>query len=375
MNSKFYASLRSFDRFDQLADSSLYTQAPEDWHVIITDIRGSTKAIQEGRYKTVNMVGAASLAAVFNALKTRDIPFVFGGDGATILVPEGQLDRIRAALAQTQKMSREMHGLELRIGIVPHRQILKEGSAVLVAKFALSKGNSIAFFRGSGLSLAEKWIKSGQYAIEASDLKSDFDPHAGLSCRWAPIASENGEIVSLLVKFIDDSKLQSVTREISEALDKQSSTANPVKPESLKSEGLITSSTLEASLSDGKWWTAFKHMLFLLMVRALDKGWLPKKMFDLEVYKQSVTRNSDFRKYDEVLRLVVDVSPDVKLKIEKLLDHHMAQGELIYGLHSSPTALMTCFVNDTQDDQHIHFIDGGDGGYAMAARDLKSRMK
>ncbi len=32
---------------------------------------------------------------------------------------------------------------------------------------------------------------------------------------------------------------------------------------------------------------------------------------------------------------------------------------------------MTCFVKNQQN--HIHFIDGGDGGYAMAARMLKEK--
>jgi len=29
---------------------------------------------------------------------------------------------------------------------------------------------------------------------------------------------------------------------------------------------------------------------------------------------------------------------------------------------------MTCRVSDTRDGNHIHFIDGSDGGYTMATR-------
>ena len=39
----------------------------------------------------------------------------------------------------------------------------------------------------------------------------------------------------------------------------------------------------------------------------------------------------------------------------------------------SKEALMTCLVFDRQN-QHVHFIDGGDGGYALAAKELKKRM-
>ena len=34
---------------------------------------------------------------------------------------------------------------------------------------------------------------------------------------------------------------------------------------------------------------------------------------------------------------------------------------------------MTCFVDGLSDGKHIHFIDGGDGGYAMAAMKLKAQ--
>ena len=35
---------------------------------------------------------------------------------------------------------------------------------------------------------------------------------------------------------------------------------------------------------------------------------------------------------------------------------------------------MTCYVNGLEDGQHIHFIDGGDGGYAVAAKQLKQQL-
>jgi len=43
-------------------------------------------------------------------------------------------------------------------------------------------------------------------------------------------------------------------------------------------------------------------------------------------------------------------------------------------LHESREALMTCFVQKTNQSDHIHFIDGGDGGYALAAVSLKKQM-
>ena len=43
-------------------------------------------------------------------------------------------------------------------------------------------------------------------------------------------------------------------------------------------------------------------------------------------------------------------------------------------MHKSREALVTCIVF-SYNGSHVHFVDGSDGGYAMAARDLKARRK
>ena len=51
------------------------------------------------------------------------------------------------------------------------------------------------------------------------------------------------------------------------------------------------------------------------------------------------------------------------------------QGELNYGIHKSDHAVMTCLVANAVENQHVHFIDGGDGGYTKAATQMKEQMK
>ena len=77
---------------------------------------------------------------------------------------------------------------------------------------------------------------------------------------------------------------------------------------------------------------------------------------------------------DETLRMVVDCTPAMRAEVERLLEGYHALGTLSYGLHVSDTALMTCFVQN-YNGRHLHFIDGGDGGYAFAARGLKERIR
>ena len=83
--------------------------------------------------------------------------------------------------------------------------------------------------------------------------------------------------------------------------------------------------------------------------------------------KDLMIRYSDYRKFDDALRMVLDCSPDqVEVLRQSLEDQKKF---LYYGMHTSETSLMTCLASG------IHFIDGSDGGYALAAKQLKAQMK
>ncbi len=105
-SARFYEDMPSFDDFAGFTDLGRYRPLPGDWQVVIADIRGSTKAIAQGRYKDVNMMGAACITAVLNARKTFDpvtvVPYVFGGDGATLAVPSFAVAEVRQALMRTR---------------------------------------------------------------------------------------------------------------------------------------------------------------------------------------------------------------------------------------------------------------------------------
>ena len=90
----FYARLPVFDNFARLTDASIYAPLPDGWVIGLADIERSTAAIEAGRYKAVNTAAASVIAAVANALKGHDFPFVFGGDGASFAVARrGRRDR------------------------------------------------------------------------------------------------------------------------------------------------------------------------------------------------------------------------------------------------------------------------------------------
>ena len=106
---------------------------------------------------------------------------------------------------------------------------------------------------------------------------------------------------------------------------------------------------------------------------ALD--WLNRPLggFDPKLYRSDVPRNSDFRKFDDGLKMTIDVDGEILKKIENRLESATQAGVCRYGLHRQNSALMTCIVPSPMTRDHMHFIDGAAGGYAMAASHLKAR--
>ena len=96
--------------------------------------------------------------------------------------------------------------------------------------------------------------------------------------------------------------------------------------------------------------------------------------YNAPVYRQELRANTDFRKYDGLLRMVLDVSGEQAGAIEAYLAAEHKAGRLVYGTHRADSALMTCLVFSLEQSQHIHFIDGADGGFALAAQGFKQQI-
>jgi hypothetical protein len=73
------------------------------------------------------------------------------------------------------------------------------------------------------------------------------------------------------------------------------------------------------------------------------------------------------------LKMTVDVDEPHRLRIEALLADAEEKGVCRYGLHRQESALMTCFVLSPMTRDHMHFIDGAGGGYAIAASRLSAK--
>jgi Protein of unknown function (DUF3095) len=375
-SNRFYESVPVFDRFTGIVDPARYQPLPDDWMLGLADVVQSTKAIRENRYKAVNMAGAAVIAAMANALGNRDFPFVFGGDGASFAVPPADTDLARAELAATAAWVRDELGLTLRTALVPVQEVRQHGFAVDVARFAPSRNLSYAMFSGGGLAWAEAAMKRGAYAISPGPPGARPDL-AGLSCRFSEIPAAHGTILSLLVLPVSraDAKFRRLITELLDLIEASPDASRPVA-DSATLRWPPSGLELEVRATRRAGGSLALYRLLVMVKCAASYLVLRFKIrvgpFVPATYMRQLVDNSDFRKYDDALRMVIDCSPALARVIEARLSAAAAAGVARYGLHQQDRAMMTCFTPSALRSDHVHFIDGALGGYAMAASALKT---
>lgn len=113
----------------------------------------------------------------------------------------------------------------------------------------------------------------------------------------------------------------------------------------------------------------------LLLTRGAAFAWDRLGLAFGKRYKGEVVANTDFRKFDGILRLVMDVSPKQRRLLEVYLKRKTEQGKLLFGMNHSKSAVMTCLIFDRFRGNHLHFVDGSAGGFAEAAVQHKRRRR
>ncbi len=381
---RFFAQLPALERFVEVPDLASYRPAPDSWALLITDVEGSTAAIEAGRYKDVNALGVASIVAVRNAVPDLELPFVFGGDGATMLCPRSRLDAIVPALQGLQARAREAFDLGMRAGIVPIDALRSEGHEVLVARYRASPHVTFAMLAGSGLTEGERRVKDPElgkgYAVEPGAGEADF---RGFECRWEPIRSQRGSILSLLVQARAEDRRAAapIYRRVIETIEGiLGGDGCPVGPDRLRLGTTAQAFETEARLrAEGLSRPSIVLRCAKVMMQTRIGAALMARQKDAlgfpgRTYKGEVVANTDFRKFDDTLRMVLDVTGAQRDAIAAFLEEERRAGDVVYGLHESSSALMTCLVKQRRG-QHVHFVDGSDGGYALAAKQLKAQLR
>ncbi len=374
----FYAEIPPFRSIVEITNPAHYHDVPDDWHIALTDVRGSTKAIQAGRYRDVNTVAAASIASMLNAVKGADIPYVFGGDGATMLVPPESVESAASALAAARDLSAQFFDLVLRVAIIPVSAVKAAGYPLRVAKLRISANFEQAIFDGGGLSYAESLLKHPEYGprYAVSELVAPVGDFQGFECRWNEIRSTHDETIALIVMATDEdgAARANTYRDVLQAIERiygDRNTRHPVAirnlhlafdPAKMSTEARVRYQTTSLWRRLKLAWASFK---FSLATGLRIGSW--------HQYRQYLIEATDHEKFDDTLRMIISGVKSQRLKLDKYLSEQHQDGRLVYGIQTSNAALVTCIVFDYFGRQ-VHFVDGSDGGYALAAKQMKAQL-
>jgi Protein of unknown function (DUF3095) len=376
-NDLFYSRLpvNEIPLSDLFMEEHLFFKIPANWHVVITDVKNSTEAVQQGLHETINLVATGSIVAVLNiAFKsTLTVPFFFGGDGATFIIPPTLLDTTIQALHRHRENTKTNFNLELRVGHVAVSEIYEKEHALNISKLRTSGLFAIPVLLGDGLMYAEKKIKGPDYMFAPLIATEDELDLSGMQCRWDKIKPpENfSEVVSLLVIAREGVKQSMAFKKVIDSLDAiygEPQTRTPISVGRLKLKATLAKIGLEMRARMG----GFKPLYLLTNWAKTSIGYFYFKTKKGKAYLHNLVDMSDTLVIDGRINTVICGTEQQREQLETSLSKIEREGEILYGLYVSKESVMSCYVRN-MDDGHIHFVDGAEGGYTRAAGVIKQK--
>jgi hypothetical protein len=376
---EFFERIPPITDIKDITHLSRYYDAPLDWYIAITDVTNSTEAIERGKYKDVNAIAAATITALINRVPGIDLPFIFGGDGATILIPPNIVPQAWQALLATEQLAREAFNLELRTGLIPISDVVSAGYSVKVSRLKISDNYSQAIFAGGGTAFAEKLLKDPQtnsrYRVTGTGkYEADF---TGFECRWNAIPSPYEETISLIVQATcDDTTRNSDTyRAVLDEIDRiygDRVKRHPITPQNMRLALNPMKLWIEARIKFND--TSILRLLKMTASSLFAKIAMRTNLGKWGTYPAVFLGATDNEKFDDMLRMIIAGTKAQRETLLSFLDEKRQHGELVYGLHTAKHALVTCIVFDYFGRQ-VHFIDASDGGYVLAAKAMKGQLQ
>jgi hypothetical protein len=377
-NNLFYARLpvNTILLSDLLTEEHLFYKIPSNWHIVVADIRNSTKAAMDGQHQTVNLVATGCIVAALNVASNNDIliPFFFGGDGATFIIPPELLQSTMMALQQHSENTLSNFNLDLRVGHMPVEEIYAANHELRISKLKISTHFDIPILLGEGLSFSEKKIKQTTETTALS-ITSNYElDMSGMQCRWDKIKppANNFEVVSLLVIARDIKQQATAFKLVIQAIDEiygNATIRTPISIDKLKLKSTFGKISTEMKTRLGHFNAAylFKNIINTFLGKLYFKTKKGKE------YLHSLVDSSDILVIDGRINTVITGSATQRENLENVLVALESKGLILYGIHVSYESVMSCYVK-SMDNHHIHFIDGADGGYTKAALVLKQKM-
>ncbi len=371
---QFYRDLPSQKRpfREIIKDKKLFEKIPEDWFVIVTDIKGSTRAFGKGKYEEVNIAAASSVIVGINLAKKykTEVPFIYGGDGATLLVPPQMKEEILEQLATLRANVRKRFKLNLRVGAMSVKEIHEKGYKLKIAKYFVTKNYHQAIFIDSGLYFAENTIKDNfSYQTHKTGSQEPLDLE-GLQCRWNVITPPKNK-EEILCLIVDASQEKDHEKTYAEVLSKIDSIyghfeeRHPVRKEYISHALDLKTLHRESLAKFGK--SNLGHMISRLFDGLLER------IFNSKGHSHLLALATDTLKVDGTLKTLLAGNISQRKKLLEYLEGKEDLGVFSFGYYACPSTTMTCFV-EPKEDRFVNFLDGTGGGYIQAAKLLKRKV-
>lgn len=377
----FYRNIPVTDKtFEELiSDQKNFFEVPEDWHIIVTDIRNSTGAYDKGKYFEMNIASASCIIVAMNIAKKEklEIPFIYGGDGASIVVPPDLLDETLEELATLRKNVSKSFDISLRVGEVKISEIKEAGYHLLVAKYQVAKKYTQAVFLGPGLYEAEKIIKGdARHETRKPGLSRKLNLR-GLQCRWDTIEppKRKHEIVTVIVESVDHHDHANIYKKIIRRIDEiygSFEERHPVSHSEIRHATDFKTIKLASYAKFGRFntWYVLTQLVRSRLSKILLKIHAPVVFHD--DYTKELVTATDTLKIDGSLKTIIAGNKKQREELVKYLEGLEKKNEIFFGYHVSDSTTMTCYIH-RKDEEYINFLDGAGGGYVQAARMLKPK--
>ena len=379
-NANFYSNLEIHDIpiSNLIGEKEKFSKVPEDWYILVADIRNSTKAVKSGNHNQVNLVATGCVIAVLNLAEDYkiNIPFFFGGDGATFLVPSEIKEQALSVLEKHSRNTEKNFGFDLAVGSFEVSEIYQLNIDLKIARAKINKALNIPVILGGALKYAEDKIKED---VDAPEIVLDETPLnlQGMECKWDRIKppKEGHEVLTLIISGCGDNDYSKVYSRVMQKIDEIYGSVDlrkPISVDKLKTKSGFQRIKDEMKAKFGKWsWLVFIKNWFIanfgsMYLKNSDSG---------KSYLHKLVELSDNLTLDGRINTVISGTAEQRKKLVQYLDELEELNLIKYGYHVSEESIMSCYVKDIHQDQHIHFVDGGNGGYTKAANQLKMKFQ
>lgn len=379
---QFYKNLRPFKGtlIELLGDDTYFVDVPKSWHVVVVDILNSTSAVNAGNHHQVNLTATGAIISVLNAIRkvkrSNEIPYFFGGDGATFIIPSSLLNKIIHVLENYRIHIKRKIDLVLRVGEIPVSKLIESEVQLKIAKHRLTDKLSIPIVLGDGLKVAESMIKSSFKEEETTAFDETLLNLEGMECRWDQILPDQQQtkVVCLLLDASLEKDQRNVYKKVLAQMDEEFGKFENRQP--------IKSNNLKLDPNPTKVWEEMKIRLTSTSWMYFFKSWLKSNFGRIYLnltssgkqYLSQIEQLSHTFMLDGMINTVFTAEQKSIDRFIAFLDEMERDKKLIYGIHVTHASVMSCYVLDRRTT-HSHFVDGTEGGYTSAAKMFKIKKK